>query len=194
MKDQFVIWGSADVDNALVPHKLEGIEPKDKGKLWFGHDFKDDFPKELRFTADPDYPDDLRLIDHFGNSESVFPISPKLKSFLEELRLPNLQFIPVEMLDHKRRVLATYYLMHLTVLIDCMDIEKSKATENKLRKGTFSSVKALVLDEKKIPADAKLFRIARLYKAVAVRGDLATQLTEARFEGLKWREVGKYQC
>jgi hypothetical protein len=190
-----VIWRSgADVRGALVPHTLEGIEPKDKSKLWFGHDFKDDFPKDLRFTADPNYPRSRKLIDHFGNTESVFPVSPRLKAFLEEQRLPDLQFIPVEMLDHKRQVLATYYLMHLTALIDCIDIEKSDACENKLRQGTFRSVDKLVLDERRIPADARLFRIARLYNAVAVRRDLANQITEAGFVGVAWREVAKYEC
>ena len=196
MKEKFVIWGSAPVTNALVPKKLEGIEPKDKLKLWFGHDYSknNDFPEKLQFTASPDYPNNLKLVDYFGNTESVFPVSPKLKAFLEGLQLPNLLFVPVDMLNHKGKVLATYHLMHLTALVDCIDVPKSKVTEDFLREGTFAFVKKLALNEKKIPGDAQLFRIARLYKAVAVRRDLAKKVTDAGFEGIAWREIGEYTC
>ena len=58
----------------------------------FGEDFTEDLIMSLDLKSgaaylplDPDYPNDLLMLDSFGNTEGVIPISPKLKAFLENI-------------------------------------------------------------------------------------------------------------
>jgi|GEM_PF-6355357 len=86
MNEKFTIWRFKD-----VPKRLLNMEKM--LRFVMGVSLVDDMPNNLQFTADPDYPNDLLMLDNFGNTQSVIPISPKLKTFLEDKNIPNLEFI-----------------------------------------------------------------------------------------------------
>tara|TARA_R110002167_G_scaffold55802_10_gene158462 strand:+ start:5017 stop:5595 length:579 start_codon:yes stop_codon:yes gene_type:complete len=191
MNDRFTIWNFDDVPNAYVPKKLLNVEKK--LPFLMGRSFADDMPNNLQFSADPDYPNDLLMLDSFGNTQGVIPISPKLKAFLEEKEIPNLEFIPVDMLDHKDRVIAQYFLLHSTEVIDAIDKTQTKLKVNKLNEEMYNSVKNLVLLDESIPADIQIFRVKGLYNATCINKSLASEIDDKGFTGIYWQETSEYR-
>lgn len=190
MSDRFYIWDFEDVPNALVPDKLLNVEKK--LKLLMGVPFGKDLPDGLQFSADPDYPDDLKMLDSFGNAESVIPISPKLKVFLESKKIPNLEFIPVEMLDHRDNAIETYFLLHSTEVIDAIDKDETDLEVDDLNEEMYESVEDLVLVDDDIPEDIQIFRIKGLYDATCVSKKLADEISDNGFTGIDWMEIEDY--
>ena len=190
--EDYCIWEAGDVDNILVPYNLEGIEDvEQKASLIRGRPFDVSLPAGLRFTANPDYPDDLVLADYHGNTENVFPISPKLKEYLEARELPYLQFVPVDMLDHRGNVLAEYFLLHVTEVIDCIDLGASDVLESAMDQNMLLGVDELVLDQAKIPLDKPIFKLDRLFQ-IAISRKLAEEIDSQGFTGIHWEEIDEY--
>ena len=88
INDRFTIWRFKDAPNAYVQKKLLNMERK--LRLSMGDSLNDDMPNSLQFNAAPDYPNDLLMLDYFGNTQSVIPISAELKVFLERKNIDNL--------------------------------------------------------------------------------------------------------
>lgn len=193
MSSNFVLWSFEEVPNALVTDRLRGANNAgERRNLVSGKPFLDTFGGQLQFTADPDYPDDLLLIDTFSNTASVFPISLALKNFLVSKHLLEIEFVPVNMLDHRDNVVGEYYLLHPLIPVDCIDIEKSDVKVDRLNEEMFNTVRELVLNEGNIPQQRKIFRIKGLYDAIAVERSLAEELSGQKFIGLDWIEIDEY--
>lgn len=190
MTDRFVIWDFDDVPNAYVPDDLLNIE--NKLSLLMGDSLASDMPENLQFSADPDYPNDLLMLDSFGNTESIIPISPKLKHFLENKAIPNLEFIPVDMLDHKGRVLEQYYLLHSIEVIDAIDKTQTELEIDDLNDEMYESVEDLTLLDESIPQEIQIFRIKGLYNAICVSQSLAKEIDDNGFTGIYWQDISDY--
>ncbi|MBU2907489.1 hypothetical protein KO529_21995 [Arenibacter algicola] len=190
MNERFTIWNFKDIDNAYVPYNLTDAA----GESFDGLEVftADDAPGDLQFTADPDYPNDFLMLDSFGNTECVIPISPKLKTFLEDKQIPNLLFIPVKMLDHKNRTLEEYYLLHSTEVIDAIDKTLTQLRVDRLNEDMFNRVKNLTLLDANIPADIQIFRVKGLYDVTCVSKALAKEIDDNGFTGIEWEETSEY--
>ncbi|MBU3002766.1 hypothetical protein KO534_05370 [Paraglaciecola arctica] len=192
MNDRFTIWRFKDVPNAYVPKKLLNMERN--LRLSMGVSMVDDMPSHLQFSADPDYPHDLRMLDCFGNTQSVIPISPKLKVFLEEKNIMNLEFIPVDMLDHNKSVLARYFLLHSTEVIDAIDKEETDLEVDDLNNEMYDTVDDLTLIDNSVPNHIQIFRVKGLYDVTCISKTLAKDIDDNGFTGISWREISTYSC
>lgn len=192
MNDRFTIWRFKDVPNAYVPKKLLNMEKM--LRLLMGVSLADDMPTNLQFTADPDYPNDLLMLDSFGNTQSVIPISPKLKTFLEQKNIPNLEFIPVDMLDHKGRVITQYFLLHSTEVIDAIDKDETDLEVDDLNEEMYDSVDDLTLIDESVPSHIQIFRVKGLYDVTCISKTLAKEIDDNGFTGISWKEISAYSC
>lgn len=192
MNDRFTIWRFKDVPNAYVPKKLLNMEKM--LRLLMGVSLADDMPTNLQFSADPDYPNDLLMLDSFGNTQSVIPISPKLKTFLEQKNIPNLEFIPVDMLDHKGRVIAQYFLLHSTEVIDAIDKDETDLEVDDLNEEMYDSVDDLTLINESVPSHIQIFKVKGLYDVTCISKALAQEIDDNGFTGISWKEISAYSC
>jgi hypothetical protein len=192
MNDRFTIWRFKDVPNAYVPKKLLNMEKM--LRLLMGVSLADDMPTNLQFTADPDYPNDLLMLDSFGNTQSVIPISPKLKTFLEQKNIPNLEFIPVDMLDHKGRVITQYFLLHSTEVIDAIDKDETDLEVDDLNEEMYDSVDDLTLIDESVPSHIQIFKVKGLYDVTCISKALAQEIDDNGFTGISWKEISAYSC
>ena len=85
MKNTFIIWKFDDVPKSYVPKTLLNVQ--DKEAYIMGTPFADAIPNDLQFSGNPDYPNDLIMLDSIGNTESVIPISEKLKNASLKIKL-----------------------------------------------------------------------------------------------------------
>ena len=191
MNDRFTIWDFKDVPNAYVPCQLTDAEGESFDVLDVLS--ADNAPNGLQFTADPDYPNDLLMLDSFGNTESVIPISLKLKTFLEDKQIPNLIFIPVKMLDHKDREIEEYYLLHSLEVIDAIDQSKTELRVDKLNEEMYNRVRNLTLFDEKVSSDIQIYRVKGLYDVTCVSKTLAKEIDDNGFTGIYWKEISSYR-
>lgn len=192
MTDRFTIWRFKDVKNAYVPKKLLNMERM--LRLLMGISLADDMPSNLQFSADPDYPNDLLMLDCFGNTQSIIPISPKLKAFLENKNIPNLEFIPVDMLDHNGSVIAHYFLLHSTEVIDAIDKDETELEVDSLNDQMYDTVEDLTLLDESVPSHIQIFKVKGLYDVTCISKALAKEIDDNGFTGVSWKEISAYSC
>ena len=193
MSSEFVLWTFEDIPNALVLKDLQGLtDAQQAWKLQSCGRFDDDELGDLSFTADPDYPNDLLLVDTHGNSDSVIPVSPALKEFIGERDVKHIQFIPLKLLDHRNKVAAEYFILQPNLAVDCLDWDASKARASSINPERITRIRGIVIDESKVPADAAIFRVRNLYATTLIRRSLAHAISDAGFTGADWMELGDF--
>jgi hypothetical protein len=191
MKSNYLIWGVAPVENAAVLYNLENVE--DDFELTRGVSRAKDFPTDGLFKFHPDYPNNTILVDSLPNTDLLVVGSAELKSVIQEHAVPNVEFLPVKILNHKNKpVRRDYFIVHAVGLVDAIDQKESVLEWGLIDPESIDSVERLVLDEKRIPRDRQLFRLKYFHDLVLIRSDLATAITKARLSGIRWIEVSGF--
>ncbi len=116
--------------------------------------------------------------------------SEKLKHILNELHVSNIDYYPVELIDtDTRKIDRTYWLANIIGCIECVDIENSDATYDKLfKKHTF---KSFLIDESKV-RDASMFRLAEKQRLIIIDEALKASLDRAELQGVRVRNTRDY--
>jgi hypothetical protein len=171
---------------------IEGFE--DDYKLFKGYPLAGDWPRAVSFRMDPDFKKRIKLSDHLVNSNNVIIASKRLREFFESENVPNLEYLPVTIIDHKKRVASNEYcIAHQVTTQDCIDLEKSEVVWSNIIPEDISTVKKLVLDEERIDDKAAVFRARRLVDPIFIRRDLAKKMEEQGFTGFGFGEVSDYK-
>ena len=191
MNDKFLIWDFADVEGAYVPDELRDEDDESFDVLDVFSE--KNIPKGLHFYEDEDYIGDELMLDSFGNTESVIPISLKLKKFFEDKKIPNLIFIPVKMLNDKDKVLGEYYLLHTTNVIDVINKDETQLRVDSLNEKMYNLVRNLVLIDDKIPKNTQIFRVKGLYDVTCISQGLVKEIKNCGFTGIVWKKVSDYR-
>ncbi len=187
MKSNYVVWETKEVPNAFVLNTLSGVEA-----VW---EVVEGFPRAATFkagatfTVDPDFPHNTLLIDAFETSKAVTVISPRLKAFLEARAVKQVEYLPVTILDHKRRPAAEYFILHPIHPVDCLNFKESEAEWDFIDDTTIGKIKRIIFDESRVDPELQIFKIKYLYDAIIVRRDLSRAMDEAGFTGMKWAEL-----
>jgi len=75
-------------------------------------------------------------------------------------------------------------------LADCIDLRRSVYTRSAHRPDQFLFLDKLVLDEKRIPKKAVLFRVKEMPRTYVIRADLVERLRAAGVTGFNLLELG----
>lgn len=141
---------------------------------------------DLPLTAkmSDDFPDDIALADNcYGAMHSI--VSQRVKTFLEENVKNRIEFIPVEIINHKGHTEPDpYFLLNPLDDCDCIDQEASEVEWSTLQEDTIDDCDGLVFEYENIPDDYTLFRLKYWESVIMVREDLAQQLEAQGFTGL----------
>jgi len=149
-----------------------------------GNPLADQWPADMTFSMDPERPKDVTLTDYVQNLEGVLVASPRLATFLRDQGLPQLEFLPVSILDHKGRVAsAEYAIVHCCRVIDCVDQENSEFEWDGLEKPTMT-VSRMVLRSDALDENDRLIRPKFVPGEALYRADLREALNGQRFTGL----------
>jgi hypothetical protein len=117
-----------------------------------------------------------KLGDFVRNTDNMLIVSEKLKGILER-NSTDFEFYAVSIRNHKKRVEpARYFLAHLRCSVPCLNVDASEVRWSALVPGQARRIARLVLDESKIPADKKIFRLGEMKSVVLVRTDLAREI------------------
>ncbi len=188
--NDYVVWRTQEVPHCLVLDELKGVDMD--VELTMGIPCSDSFPNTAKFTADPDYPNDVALADTFDNTQNIVLASEKLKEFIESFKPAHVEFLPVTLLNHKKKPAGKYFIVHPVDPVDALKAKESGARWDEDMEW-IDSVKKIVLDKDKLDTSRPLFKLKSFYGCVLVRRDLAEAITKQKFTGIKWVECEKFK-
>ncbi len=191
MTPDYVIWSW----RPTVKHSaaLGGFADFEDDNLFgHGHSWGGTFPAEAKMAFDPEHPRDTVRTDNLANTDGVLVISERLCDFLMKRKLYGMEYLPIPILDHKKRLIAEKYVIANTVdHVDCLDLKASKPTFSQIRKTRITDVEQLVLDSKRMDPKRELFRIKNFARHALIRRDLADAITAAGFTSIGWTELSE---
>jgi hypothetical protein len=131
-----------------------------------------------------------KLDDFVYNTLGWLIVSEKVKAVLAQ-EPKGFEFYPLGFRDRKK-VLSkeTYFLAQVLGLADCVDLERSVYTRSAHKPEQFLFLDKLVLDEKRIPKKAVLFRVKEMPTTYVIRADLVERLQVAGVTGFTLLELG----
>lgn len=115
--------------------------------------------------------------DCISNTADLLLVGEGLKEYLREHSGANIEFIPSRVKNHRGRLLTrSFYVANVLGAVACIDRKKSDIEW--FDSDNASCIKRLVLNQKKIPKDTKLFRLANSSGAFLLREDFCRELFE----------------
>lgn len=175
--------------------QLDFIENfEDTYKLYKGWPLVGEWPANATFRMDANMKKQIKLSDHLVNPNNSIVASKRLQDFILSAQVPNIELLPVKILDHKKRVAGKdYAIVHLVTTQDCINIAKSGVTWNNINPEQILKMERLIIDEKKIDPKALVFRAKGLVNQIFVRRDFSTKLEQGKFTGLRFWELSAYR-
>jgi uncharacterized protein DUF1629 len=187
----FVIWQARIVPQACVLNKLIGVD--NEFELNDGITRAANFPPSAGFQMDPDKPRWTLLVDNVFNVCMLLVGSQRLKEFLESRGIVKMEYLPVGIINHKRkRAPESYFILHPIDPVECLDINRSGVTWSQIDNQIINEVRHLAIDASKIPADRMIFRPRYFSDVVLVRRELAVAIDQEDFTGIRWVELADY--
>jgi len=188
MTPTFVVWTRDVVRGAVALDALTGLD--DEYRLPNGVPLADGFPSDVRLEMDPEKPKNLLFIDVLFNPHRLLVVSERLATFVTERAPPELEVLPVGIVDHRGRLAKPVYrILHPIRPVDCLDEVASKPRRLAVNTARIVGVERLVLDPARIDPTRLIFRVAGFNAAVLVRADLAQAIEQAGFTGVTFTPI-----
>jgi hypothetical protein len=182
----YVVLTHAPTEHAFVLHKLSPVD--DFFEVVDGDPRAHDFPSDVTHTVSADYPHNIALDDVLRSPQLVFLISPRLKAFLEERKVKQVEFLPVTILDHKKKPAGHYFILSPIHPLNCLDEAASGAKPNPMAPSQVHEIQQIVLKPGSVDPELEIFKIDRMSQHVMVSRSLAQAIDAAGFTGLSWTE------
>jgi len=158
--------------------------------LTAGAPLQDSFPDDASFAMSPDFPNNTNTPDCLKNTNMVMVASENLVNYLRKMKVPNVEFLPVSILDHRSKPInSKYAIVHPIEPLDVLDLERSVVEFSFILPDEIDSISSITLKESLVSPSSVMFRCARLANFIFVRREFATKITEAGFSGFVWREL-----
>ena len=182
-----LVWGAARVEGACSLAELSGLDREHR--LTRAVPLAAEWPSDVRYAMDRFSPKDMVLLDSVRNTKRILVVSKRLADFAAEHGGPGIEYLPVEIIDHKKRpVRDPYFILHVVGLHDCLDLDKCKPVWSEIATEKADEMKKFVLDPSKLPSDRKIFRPRYYIYPVLVQRALARAIDAAGFTGIRWVE------
>ncbi|MBJ6761925.1 hypothetical protein JGU66_14215 [Myxococcaceae bacterium JPH2] len=175
----------------LDSHRKEELD-ENGYLLTEGVSCRDWFPEGLVFDLSKE--DGSKLTDSIPNTSALLVVSEKLKGILErETTRGTIEFLSVRLRTPRKKVLAApYFIANVLSTVACMDAKKSDFTMDSIIKDQVHRFRRLVLQEKKIPKDTKVFRLAEQAQLILVREDLGQTILDEDCTGMFFQDLDDY--
>ena len=154
-----------------------------------GRPLRATWPDSVTAPMSASFSRDTRLADALYNTYVV--VSARVQAFLEAARVPDVEFLPLTILDHAGAVASRdYVIVNPTTVVECLDDDASES--DRRDDGTVSGVEQLVLRDDALPTSHPVFRLARWPGRIIIRRDLAEAMQAAGLTGLGFFEPEQY--
>ena len=191
ISDDLLLWRYQSSEGACVLQDFTGLD--ETFRLHLGTPLGASFPGDVAFHMHPDFPHDLMLTDSLLNSDQCLVVSARLRAALAALEPVKVEFLPVAIIDHKKRkVPDPYFIVHPIEPVDCIDRARSDVKTSRITPTKISAMKRMVLDPARVPAERTIFRLRDYWGVIVVRRAVAEALDKGGFTGVRWLEPKAY--
>lgn len=162
-----------------------------------GGSLADNPPDQLSMSMYEEEPRNTVLPDYVQNMDCLMIVSPRLKSFLEAQDVSNIEYYPLEIIDHKGKVASNeYFIAHLVDHVDCIDADASGAVwvNEGLDTQRINRLKSLVLDVTKIQPHRRLFFPKYYNEYPVIHRDLAEAIKKEGFTNIEIVPIDECTC
>lgn len=188
---EHVIWSARPYPNFCKLKCLNGVD--NEWQIKRGIPVAPRFPKDAYFEMDERYPKDIALADTLKNLDHMAVISRRVRDFLAQKIRKDVEFLKVSIKNHKGRTEPSeYFVFSPLQIIDCIDKKASTIQWNKINPDMMSAVTNMSLVPGAIPDDLLCFRPRHLEEEVMIRADLAEELRNQKFTGLRFVPISEY--
>jgi hypothetical protein len=190
MADDFLIWTAKMEPRAC---RVLGMEGYDEGfRLRRGDSVLGDWPGDVTFTMNPDFPDDRLLVDAVMNPSSAIVASPRLAGAMAERAPGDVELLPVRIIDHKCKLAsAEYVVVHPVKALDAVDRERS-VFDLVYNSPLFDSFSRLVIDPTRVPPERQIFRLQGVWRLIVARRELVQVIEGLGLKGVGWTPASAY--
>ncbi len=187
MSFDHVFWGFARLPNHA---HLGGISDSDADlNVTYGREVGDAYPSEVSIHVDPTKPDKTILGEVLRNVGCLIIVSRRLKEFLQERDLPDVEYLPLKVYNHKNRLVQKdYFIINPFRPQACLNIPACGFTWRAKPGRDPRYIKQFVVDNSQCTSLPLLFRPEPLFNYVLIHRDLAQAIDAAGFEGNFWIE------
>jgi len=190
MANDYVFWRQESDDIYCM---LDQPVVDDVWDLEEGVSRSDNWPDDISCRMSKEYPKQIRLADNL-DALGLVVISQRLKTMVEAKASKNrIEYLPVRLINHKGRVASKdYWILNPLDIWDCIDVDKSGVTWNKIDPTTITSCDQLVLKPRAIPPHFVMFRMKYWPKNIVVKRSLIEEAAETGFTGIDSLEIESY--
>ncbi|MCY1074005.1 imm11 family protein [Archangium lansingense] len=190
MHSYFILDSASQEDDCLI----DTASPELSKLLWKlakGVQVGEPYPPDQSVRMDKDHPG-LNVPDLVSNTLRVRIVSNRLKDLLETESRARAEYVPLRILNHKRRVAAKdCFIANVLEAQDCVDMEHTKSEPSELWPDQIGALYKLYLDPARIDPHLKLFRLAKRPNTLIIRDDLRALLDGAGITGTRYVAMGE---
>lgn len=182
-RDDSYAW----LDSGVKPQIAENEDLLHEGALcasWF--------PRDLVVPLDKDR--GKKIPNAIPNTDHWLFVDGKVKAVFEaNLPRGSVEFLPAKVRDHKKSIVdREFWIANVLTVVDCVDLKKSEYVLSEIDPTQVSRFARLVLDPKRIPGTAKLFRLASKKNLVIIREDLGKALRAEKITGMTFPSLDTF--
>lgn len=187
MSFDHVFWGFARLPNNAF---MGGISDSAASvELRYGREVGDTYPSDVTIHVDPTKPDKTIVGEVLRNLSCHVIVSRRLKEFLAEKDLPDVEYLPLKVYNHKNRLVQKeYFIVNPFRPQACLNIPACGFSWRAEPGRDPRHIDQFVVDESNCTSLPLLFRPEPLFSYVLIHRELAQAIDEAGFEGNFWIE------
>ena len=147
-----------------------------------------DYPpqEDAIMKFDSNYPDGIKLYDFVESMNSFHVVNSKVKQLFQNLNIENLEFLPIHLWDHQNKIASDdYFILNPLGSVDFIDMDKSEYDIDDLDKTQICHIDKLIINDLKVPEDAKLFRATTMMGQLFINDEVKDALENANITGYK---------
>lgn len=178
----YLVWSAAPVGNVCTLEPIVNVTRF--VELTRGVPLQETFPEDAFLQMSKNFKKDTKLVDDVMNGNGIKICSKKLVEFLKSKELKNIEYLPVTILDHKKKVASKdYCIVHPVGLQDAIDLKASVPQYNAILTTKINSVNQLIIDESRVDSQVRVFRLVGLTRPVLIDAKLADEIRSEGFVG-----------
>ena len=191
IESDLLIWKPARVDGGCRLTEFDGFDEDHRLRLCQA--LAAVWPGNVRYGMDPEAPNDMVLSDSLRARLPVIVATRRLADFLCSAASNRVELLPVQIVNHKRRVVPeSYFIVNPLVQQDILDLPRCKPQWSKIEPDWISAMKRLVIDTGRADPAVPIFRVNHYLRPIVVRRALAQAIDAAGFTGITWQDPADY--
>jgi hypothetical protein len=144
---------------------------------------REDFPACAHYMMNPDFPDGTITTDQLPNQSAQIVVAERLRDFLVARKVPEVEYLPVAIHDHRGRpVRSSYFIVHPVGVVDVLDREACGITWD-FTGQSVQRITSFVVQQAAERDLRPITRVAFMSGYLAVHRALAQRILDAGFTG-----------